>query len=101
MKNPSEVMVPVSALALPGEKEGQSTVPAAGDTVDITSGTAKVTRIEGEGENAKACLRFESINGAPIDADASEEDKEPSLDDEEDELRQQTMPKGSEKPQIY
>lgn len=101
MKNSSEVMVPLAALALPGENEGQSTMPAAGDTVDITSGTATVVSIEGEGDNAQARLRFASINGASVAGGDAAEKKEPSLDDEESALREDTMPKGKATPQIY
>lgn len=77
MKN-SEICVPVSALALPGEKDGQNTAPAIGDTVDLT-GTAKVTRIEGD----KAYLQPTEINGAAVESAAMPED----LDDEEKSLR--------------
>jgi hypothetical protein len=80
MKNSSEFSVPLAALALPGEQEGQTTAPAMGDVVDF-NGTAKVTRIDGD----KAILTPETINGQAIEAAAKPE----NLDDEETEMREQ------------
>lgn len=90
MKNSSEVCVPVAALALPSEQEGQNTAPSPGDTVDI-SGTGKVTRVEGD----KAYVALETVNGQPVETDAA---APKSLDDEEDELRRAA---GKSGPQVY
>lgn len=90
MKSASEICVPVSALALPGDKDGQTTAPAVGDTVDI-SGTAKVIRIEGD----KAYLQPDTINGAAVEQTADNK----SLDDEEGELRADAQK--SEQTAIY
>jgi len=81
MKNSSEISVPLAALALPGEQEGQTTAPAMGDVVDFT-GTAKVTRIDGD----KAILTPETINGQAIEAAAAMPE---NLDEEETEMREQ------------
>lgn len=91
MKHSSEISVPVSALALPGENEGQNTAPAMGDVVDIT-GTAKVIRIEGD----KAYLQPETINGAAV---TTAEAKPKNLDDEESEMRSQAQK--DEAAQVY
>lgn len=92
MKNSSEICVPVSALALPGEKEGQNTAPAVGDVVDIT-GTAKVSRIEGD----KAYITPDNINGAAIEADAKPE----NLDDDEAALRDDAKKSEGKPGEIY
>lgn len=81
MKNSSEICVPVSALSLPGEAEGQTTTPGMGDTVDIT-GTAKVTRIEGD----KAYLTPDTINGAAVESGKAKDEPE-DLDAEEKSMR--------------
>ncbi|HWA07929.1 MAG TPA: hypothetical protein VG838_00530 [Opitutaceae bacterium] len=91
MKNGSEICVPVKALSLPGGQEGQSTMPAEGDEVDIT-GTAKVTRIDGD----NAYLQPVTINGESIKAD----DKEQSLDEEEASMRDDAT-EADAKPQVY
>jgi hypothetical protein len=82
-----EFPVPLAALSLPGEGEGQTTSPAEGDTVDIT-GTARVVRIEGD----RAIIAPASINGQDIAAPV----EEPTLDEEETALRRQTTAKSGE-----
>jgi hypothetical protein len=95
MKNSSEICVPVSALALPGENEGSNTAPAVGDTVDI-SGTAKVTRIEGD----KAYLAPDTINGAAVQSGQAKKKDEPEdLDAAEKAMRDEASQ--SEKNALY
>lgn len=91
MKNQSEFCVPVTALALPGEAEGQSTPPTVGDSVDIT-GTAKVTRIEGD----KAYLAPETINGAAVEMMGEQAE---DLDADEKMMRDDAAK--DEKAQVY
>lgn len=81
MKN-SEICVPTKALALDGEQGAVN--PAVGDEVDF-SGTATVTRIEGD----QAYLAPKTINGEALASEAAPEG-EPSLDDEETALRNET-----------
>jgi len=85
----TEISVPSTALAIPGEAEGQSTPPAMGDSVDF-SGTGKVTRSEGD----KTYLEIETINGQPIEAT-----EEKSMDDEEAEMRKEAQM--SDGPSVY
>jgi hypothetical protein len=80
MKNNSEICVPLKALSLPGEQGGDVT-PAVGDEVDIT-GTAKVTRIDGD----NAYLSPSTINGEAVSPSMAK--KEPTLDEEESEMRE-------------
>lgn len=91
MKNALEFTVPLAALALPGEQEGQTTAPAMGDSVDF-SGTAKVIRIEGE----QAVLTPETINGQPI---AAATNKPEDLD--EDEAALEGEARTASRSQIY
>jgi hypothetical protein len=88
----SEFTVPLAALALPGETEGQSTPPAEGDVVDF-SGTAKVLRIDGE----QAVLAPETINGEPVASAGAPED----LDADEAELGAQARKDQSADREIY
>lgn len=85
MKN-SEMCVSLQSLALPGENGDVS--PAVGDEVDF-SGTAAISRIEGEGPEAKAYLTPKTINGEPINADKPK--AAPSMEDEEAEMREEAQ----------
>lgn len=79
MKNQSEICLPLKALGLPSEGGGD-VAPAVGDEVDI-SGTARVTRIDGE----NAYLSPSTINGESVSSSAPAKAK--SLDEEETEMR--------------
>jgi len=87
----SEICVPTAALAMPGEGEGQATPPAMGDSVDF-SGTATVSRIEGE----EAYLQVETVNGQPVKQDTAQEE---NMDQEEAALRRDAQK--SDGPQVY
>lgn len=91
-KEPAEICIPVTALALPGENG--EVQPAEGDEVDVT-GTAVVHRVAG----GKAYLRMKTINGETATAE-SENQPEGSLDDEEAEMRSDAA-KADAQPRIY
>jgi poly(3-hydroxybutyrate) depolymerase len=87
----TEVCVPLSVLAAPGEDD-QMNNPAPGDVVQFQS-EGQVTRIEGD----NAYVNVQSVNGKPLTANDAKTKDTPEADNDQEfaALQQEAQARGS------